>query len=113
MVAKKLSEEDCKHIIKLINEGHQIKEIAKQFGVHPSLISMRCKGRYLTRMVPLETRNKVIKAIKEGSTMAEAAQMYDLNIGTVYNITRGIVEGHHTQGNHIFARTAYGFLTGL
>jgi hypothetical protein len=30
--------------------------------------------------------------------------MYGLNIGTVYNLTRGIAEGHRTQGNHIIRK---------
>ncbi|MCX6664221.1 MAG: helix-turn-helix domain-containing protein [Euryarchaeota archaeon] len=79
-----------------------------------SVIYRRAKDPYIARGIPLETRNKVIKAIKEGYTKAEAAQMYGLNIGTVYNLTRGIVEGYHTQGNHIsYVEMGLSFLIGL
>ena len=67
---------------------------------------------YEAREIPVETKNKVIKAIKEGHTKAEAAQMYGLNIGTVYNFTNGI-EGYRSQGNHTsYGRTASNSLAG-
>ena len=100
MVAKKLTPEDCKTIIKLINQGHLIKDLAKQYGVHRSAIERRCKDHYRSRKIPLETRNKIITAVKKGYTKAEAAELYGMNIGTVYNLTRGI-EGNRSQGNHI------------
>ena len=93
MVAKKLTKEDCEHIAKLIEDGHKIKDLAKKYGVDRSTIYNRCKCLYQSRKIPVETKNKVIKAIKNGYTKAEAAQMYDLNIGTVINFTRGI-NGH-------------------
>ena len=100
---RKLSIEDCEHIAKLINEGHDIKELATKYGVHRSTIYNQCKYLYESKKIPVETRKKVIKAIKEGHTKAEAAQMYGLNIGTVYNLTKGI-EGYRTQGNHILRK---------
>ena len=94
---KKLSDEDCEHIAKLINDGHDIKDLAQKYNVHRSTIYNQCKYLYQSREIPVETRKKVIKAIKQGYTKAEAAQMYGLNIGTVYNLTKGI-EGYRTQG---------------
>lgn len=101
MVRKKLSDQDVEKIIDLINEGHQIKDLAERYGVHRSTIEYRCKDRYRSRKIPIETKNKVIAAIKKGYTKAEAAEMYNLNIGTVTHFTRGIVQGNHRQGNHI------------
>jgi len=80
MVASKLTKEDCEQIAKLINEGHQIKDLAEKYGVDRSTIYNRCKAMYEAREIPVETKNKVIKAIKEGHTKAEAAQLYGLNI---------------------------------
>lgn len=97
---KKLTDEYCEHIVKLINEGHDIKKLARKYCVHRSTIYNRCKYLYQSKKIPVETRNKVIKAIKQSYTKAEAAQMYDLNIGTVYNLTKGI-KGYKSQGNHI------------
>ena len=100
MVAKKLTKEDCKRIAKLIDEGHQIKDLAKKYVVDRSTIYNRCKYLYKSRKIPVETKNKVIKAIQNGYTKAEATQMYGLNIGTVINFTRGI-NGYRSQRNHI------------
>jgi Zn-dependent peptidase ImmA (M78 family) len=107
MVRRKLTEKDIKEIQELLQQGYDVPELAIRYGVSRSVIYRRAKDPYIARDIPLETMNKVIKAIKEGATKAGgAAQTYDLNIGTVYNLTRGIVEGHHTQGNHYpFART--------
>jgi Mor family transcriptional regulator len=113
MVVSKLTKEDCEHIAKLIDEGHQIKELAKKFKVDKSTIYNRCKFLYQSKKIPLETRNKVIQAIKDGFTKAEAAQMYNLNIGTVYNLTRGLVEGHKAQGNHIIRKNGIKLLSRL
>jgi len=113
MVAKKLSEEDCKDIQELLEKGVSVKTIADKYGVDTSLIYRRVKFEYERKKIPLETKNKIIKAIKEGATKAEAAQMYGLNIGTVYNLTRGIVEGHHTQGNHIIRKNGIKLLSRL
>lgn len=55
MVAKKLTDEDCEKIAKLINEGHQIKGLAKRYGVHRSVISRRCKAMHKSREIPAET----------------------------------------------------------
>jgi transposase-like protein len=38
MVAKKLTKEDCEKIAKLIEEGHQIKDLARKYGVDRSTI---------------------------------------------------------------------------
>jgi len=102
-VNKKLTEDDCQRIIKLIGEGHMLKDIAKQFNVHPSTIQKRCKGRYELRTIPLEIKNKVFQAIKEGHTKAEAAEMLELNIGTVYCMTKGI-KGYIYQGSHVLRK---------
>jgi len=112
MVAKKLTKEDCEHIAKLIEDGHKIKDLAKKYGVDRSTIYNRCKCLYQSRKIPVETKNKVIKAIKNGYTKAEAAQMYDLNIGTVINFTRGI-NGHWSQGNHIIRQNGIKLLNRL
>ncbi|MCK5030624.1 MAG: Hin recombinase [Thermoplasmatales archaeon] len=113
MPEAKLTKEDCETIAKLIDEGHEIKELAKKYGVDRSLISRRCKDMYRSREIPTETRNKVIKAIQQGHTKAEAAQLYGLNIGTVYNFTKGIAEGHRTQGNHIVRKNGIRLLNRL
>ena len=83
MVARKLTKKDCEKIAKLINEGHQVKDLAEKYGVDRSTIYNRCKYLYDSKKILLETRKKVIKAIKKGYTKAEAAQLYGLNIGTV------------------------------
>jgi len=112
MVAKKLSKDDCEKIAKLINQGHQIKDIAKRYSVDRSTIYNRCKYLYKSGKIPVETKNKVIKAIQNGYTKAEAAQMHGLNIGTVINFTRGI-NGYRSQGNHIIRQNGIQFLNRL
>lgn len=112
MLIWKSPKNECKHIAKLINQGHEIKDLAKKFGVHRSVIYRRCKDLYRSREIPVEIKNKIIKAIKEGYTKAEAAQMYNLNIGTVYNLTRGL-EGHRAQGNHIIRKNGIKLLNRL
>jgi len=112
MVAKKLTQEDCEKIAKLIEEGHQIKDLAKKFGVDRSTIYNRCKYLYQSKKIPIETKNKVIKAIQNGFTKAEAAQMYDLNIGTVINFTRNL-NGYRSQGNHIIRQNGIQLLNRL
>jgi len=109
---KKLSDEDCKKIAELIDQGHQIKDLADKYDVHISVIYRRCKGLYDSRKVPVEIRNKVIKAIKQGYTKAEAAQLYGLNIGTVYNFTRNI-EGSILQGYHVLRKNGIKLLQRL
>ena len=83
---RKLSKEDCEQIAKLIEDGFEIKDLAEKYGVHRSTIYNQCKYLYQSREIPVKTKNKVIKAIKEGHTKAEAAQMYGLNIGTVIQL---------------------------
>ncbi|MCK4365404.1 MAG: Hin recombinase [Thermoplasmatales archaeon] len=109
---RKLTDEDCEHIAKLINEGHQIKDLAEKYDVDRSTIYNRCKYLYKSRQIPLEIRNKVIQAIKNGHTKAEAAQLCGLNIGTVYNLTRGM-EGYRSQGNHIIRKNGIKLLSKL
>jgi len=113
MVKRKLTEKDIEEIQELLQQGHDVPELAERYGVSRSVIYRRAKDPYIARGIPLETRNKVIKAINEGYTKAEAAQMYGLNIGTVYNLTRGIAEGHHTQGNHIIRKNGIRLLNRL
>jgi len=112
MVAKKLTKEDCEKIAKLIDEGHQIKDLAAKFDVDRSTIYNRCKYLYQSSKIPVETKNKVIKAIQNGYTKAEAAQMYNLNIGTVINFTRNL-NGYRSQGNHIIRQNGIQLLNRL
>ena len=102
MTKRKLTNKQIKNIQKLLQEGHKPRDLAKKYGVHISVIYRRAKYAYQSRALPVDVKNKVVKAIKEGYTKAEAAQMYGLNIGTVYNFTRDVeIEGHRSQGNHI------------
>ena len=109
---KKLTDKDCKRIAELIDQGHKVKDLAEKFGVHRSGIYRRCKYMYQSKKIPVETKNKIIKAIKDGYTKAEAAQLHGLNIGTVYNLTRGM-EGYRFQGNHIIRRNGIKLLNRL
>jgi hypothetical protein len=113
MVAAKLTKEDVELIKEAIQKGASTKILAERYGVDRSTIQTRAKDVLSKEKIPLDVRNKVIMAIKEGYTKAEAAQMYGLNIGTVYNLTRGIVEGHHTQGNHIIRKNGIKLLNRL
>ena len=112
MVAKKLTKKDCEHIARLIEEGHQIKDLAKKYGVDRSTIYNRWKCLYKSRKIPVEIRNKVIKAIKNGYTKAESAQMYGLNIETVINFTKNL-KGYRSQGNHIIRQNGIQLLNRL
>lgn len=114
MAAKKLNEKQIKNIQKLLKEGHKPKDLAKKYGVHISIIYRRAKYDYQARGIPVEIRNKVVKAIKEGYTKAEAAQICGLNIGTVYNLTRELgINGHRSQGNHIVRKNGIKLLNRL
>ena len=75
MVKRKLTEKDIKEIQELLQQGHDIPELAKRYGVSRSVIYRRAKDPYIARGIPLETRNKIITAIKEGYTKAEAADV--------------------------------------
>jgi len=112
MPEAKLTNEDCKTIAKLLEEGTSAKDLAKKYGVHISVIYRRAKYPYQSRNVPAEIKNKIIKKIKQGYTKAEAAQLFGLNIGTVYNFTRGI-NGHEAQGNHIVRKNGIKLLNRL
>jgi len=114
MARRKLTEKQIKNIQKLLKEGHRPRDLAKKYGVHISVIYRRAKYAYQSRALPVEIRNKVIKAIKEGYTKAEAAQLCGLNIGTVYNLTRELgINGHRTQGNHIVRKNGVKLLNRL
>jgi len=114
MVRTKITEEKVKEIQQLLKDGYTGPELAKKFGVSTSSIYRRAKYPLKTHDIPLETKNKVIKAIQNGYTKAEAAQMYDLNIGTVYNFTREVeIEGHRSQGNHIIRQNGIKLLNRL
>ena len=93
MVRTKITEKEVKEIQKLLKEGYNGPELAKKFGVSTSTIYRRTKYPLKAHDIPLETKNKVIKAIQEGYTKAEAALMYGLNIGTVVNFTKDL-NGH-------------------
>jgi transposase len=112
MTKRKLTEKQIKNIQKLLNEGHRPKDLAQKYGVHISVIYRRVKDDYQARGIPVDIKNKVIKAIKEGHTKAEAAQRYGLNIGTVYTFTRGI-EGDRSQGNHVLRKNGIKLLNRL
>lgn len=103
MVLPKLSNEDVKEIQRLLKEGHTCKDLAKKYGVSPSVIYRRGKAPYLGRFVPLETKNNIIKKIKEGYTKAEAAQMYNVPVNTVLGFTKGLPSGK-SEGNHIIRK---------
>jgi Helix-turn-helix domain len=103
MVLPKLSNDDVKEIQQLLKEGHSGKELAKKYGVSPSIISRRAKTPYLERFIPLKTKNNIIKKIKEGYTKAEAAQMYDVPVNTVLGFTTGLPSGK-SEGNHIIRK---------
>ena len=102
MSKRKLSQKQIKNIQKLLKEGNKPKDLAKKYGVHISVIYRRAKYDYQARSIPIDIKNKLVKAIKDGYTKAEAAQLCGLNIGTVYNLTRELrINGHRAQGNHI------------
>jgi hypothetical protein len=110
---KKLSEADCQCITDLLNKRSiTIKEIAARFNVHPSTVCRRCSGRYIAELTPLKTKNRVIKAIQEGYTKAEAAQRYGLTITAVCQFTKNI-RGNGRDGNHILRQSGIRLLSRL
>lgn len=114
MTKRKLTDKQIKNIQKLLKEGHRPRDLAKKYGVHVSVIYRRAKYDYQSKGLPVELKNKVIKAIDQGYTKAEAAQLCDLNIGTVYNLTRELgINGHRTQGNHIVRKNGIKLLNRL
>jgi len=114
MVRTKITEKKVKEIQKLLNKGYTGPELAKKFGVSTSSIYRRAKYPLKANDIPIETKNKVVKAIQDGYTKAEAAQLYDLNIGTVYNLTRELgINGYRTQGNHIVRKNGIKLLNRL
>jgi hypothetical protein len=112
MVRTKITEENVKEIQQMLKEGYTGPELAKRFGVSNSSIYRRAKYPLKAHDIPLETKNKVIKAIQDGYTKAEAALMYGLNIGTVVNFTRDF-NGHSRQGNHIVRKNGIKLLNRL
>jgi hypothetical protein len=114
MTKRKLTEKHIKTIQKQLKEGYKAKDLAEKYGVHISIIYRRAKYEYHARGIPVETKNKIIKAIDEGYTKAEAAQLHGLNIGTVYNITRELgINGDRSQGNHIIRKNGIKLLNRL
>ncbi len=114
MTKRKLSDKQIKNIQKLLNEGHSPKDLAKKYNVHISVIYRRAKDPYQVRGISVDIKNKIAKAIKDGYTKAEAAQLYGLNIGTVYNLTRELgINGYRTQGNHIVRKNGIKLLNRL
>jgi transposase len=114
MTKRKLTEKQIKSIQKLLIEGCKPRDLAKKYGVHISVIYRRAKYEYQARGIPVDIKNKIAKAIKDGYTKAEAAQLYGLNIGTVYNLTRELgINGYRTQGNHIVRKNGIKLLNRL
>jgi len=114
MTKRKLTEKQIKNIQKLLQQGYKPKDLAKKYNVHISVIYRRAKYAYQSRGIPVDIKNKVAKAIKDGYTKAEAAQLYGLNIGTVYNLTRELgINGYRTQGNHIVRKNGIKLLNRL
>ncbi len=112
MVRTKITDEKVKEIQQMLKEGYTGPELAKRFGVSTSTIYRRAKYPLKAHDIPLETKNKVVKAIQNGYTKAEAAQMYDLNIGTVVNFTKHI-KGHPKQGVHVIRQQGIKLLNRL
>lgn len=56
MVASKLTKKDCERIAKLIDEGHQIKDLAERYEVDRSTIYNRCKYLYKSKKITFETK---------------------------------------------------------
>ena len=111
---RKLFDKDLKDIQKLMEKGIPAKQIAKKYGVHVSGIYRQVKYRHQGKKIPIELKNKVIKAIKDGFTKSEAAQLYGLNIGTVCCFTREMgIEGYRAQGNHIIRKNGIKLLNRL
>ena len=111
---RKLSDKDLKDIQKLMEKGIPAKQIAKKYGVHVSGIYRQVKYRHQGKKIPIELKNNVIKAIKDGFTKSEAAQLYGLNIGTVCCFTREMgIEGYRAQGNHIIRKNGIKLLNRL
>ncbi len=112
MVRTKLTEEKVKEIQQLLKDGHTGPELAKRFDTSTSTIYRRAKYPLKAYDIPLETKNKVIKAVQNGYTKAEAAQLYDLNIGSVCNFTKHI-KGHPKQGVHVIRQSGIKLLDRL
>ena len=66
MVRTKITDEKVKEIQQLLKDGYNGPELAKRFGVSTSSIYRRAKYPLKVHDIPVETKNKVIKAIQEG-----------------------------------------------
>ena len=66
MTKRKLTDKQIKNIQKLLQQGYKPKDLAKKYGVHVSVIYRRAKYAYQSRELPVELKNKVIKAYKRG-----------------------------------------------
>lgn len=103
MSAIKLTEEQIKEAQELLLKGITPLELAEKYGVTKSQIYRRVKDPLCAKKIPVEIKKNVIDAIEKGYTKSEAAQMYGLNIGTVYVMTQGL-KGYRCQGNHILRK---------
>ena len=101
-----------KEIQRLLKEGHTMQGTCEEIWCEPSVIYRRGKAPYLGRFIPLETKNKIIKKIKEGYTKAEAAQIYNVPVNTVRGFTKGL-GAVKARGTILFARTASNCSVGL
>jgi len=63
MTKRKLTDKQIKNIQKLLQDGHNAKDLAKKYGVHISVIYRRAKYAYQSRGTPVDIKNKIAKAI--------------------------------------------------
>ncbi len=80
MVRTKITDEKVKEIQKLLREGYTGPELAKRFGVSTSSIYRRAKYPLKAHDIPLETKNKVVKAIQDGNDQKDPMIFCDLSI---------------------------------
>jgi transposase len=112
MAQTKLTKVMIDEATNLLKNGVTPRQLANRYGVHISVIYRKVKHPYEVDLIPVETKKKVIKAIKQGHSKAEAGNMYGVNIDTVYSFTRNLT-GHRSQGNHIVRQTGIKLLNRL
>ncbi len=112
MPEPKLTNDDVRDIQNLLKQGMDAKELAEIYNVSRSVIYRRAIYPYHAKYIPLETKNKIIKKIKEGYTKAEAAQMYNIPINTVMGFTKGML-GYKSEGYHIIRKNGIELLNRL
>jgi hypothetical protein len=103
MVELKFTTEQIKELHKLKKEGYTAEELAKKYHVSRTTIFRRLKQPYGTRFIPLETKNAVIKKIKEGYGKAEVAHMFGLSVFTVEYFTKGL-PGYRYSGYYFIRK---------